>query len=98
MANVSPPAEIVEQARRVLKVAQERGVDRVLALDDAGLLWFPERELEVRADMLRKAAQSLQDASVDGLAGRGKAPATANDTKALIVSWLHGLADARPAS
>lgn len=98
MAKQSSPVEFREQTRRVLKVARERGVDPVLALDDANLLWYPQRELEVRADMLRKAAQSLQEASVDSLAGRGKAPATANDTKALIVSWLLGLADTRAAS
>lgn len=98
MANVSPPAQIIEQTRRVLRVARERGVDPVLALHDAGLLWFPERELQVRADMLRQASQSLQEASVDGLAGRGKAPATAGGMKDLVASWLRGLADTRPAT
>ena len=91
MAEPSSPVEFREQVRRVLKVAQERGTDRVLALDDASLLWSPQREAAVRADMLRKAAEFFEEASLDALAGRGKAPRTANDTKALIVSKLREL-------
>jgi hypothetical protein len=90
-AEQSSPVEFREQVRRVLKVAHDRGVDRVLALDDAGLLWSAQREVAVRADTLRKAAEFFEERSLDALAGRGKAPATANATKALIVSILREL-------
>ncbi len=93
MGRLMPDEKIVDQARRVLKVARERGADPIMALHDAGLLWFPAREQATRADVLRKAAEFLAETSLDSLAGRGKAPATAADTRALIVLCLRGMAD-----
>lgn len=89
MARLMPDEGTVQQARRVLKVARERGADPIMALHDAGLLWFPGREERTRADVLGKAAEFLAETSLDALAGRGNVPATALGTKALIVSCLH---------
>ena len=92
MGRLMPDEETVEQARRVLKVARERGADPILALHEAGLLWFQAKEQAGRADVLGKAAEFFAETSLDALAGRGRVPGSALDTKTLIVSCLHEMA------
>lgn len=88
MARLMPDEQIVEQARQVLRVARERGVDPILALHDAGLLWFPARELELRAEVLADAADKIEATTVDQLTGRTYGAPTALDTKGILVIWL----------
>jgi len=89
MGQLRPSEEVLMQARRVLKVAQERGVDRVLALDDAGLLMYPARRLQIAKDILTQVTDLIDEASVRGLTPRTqRMPATPLDTKRVIVSWL----------
>jgi hypothetical protein len=89
MARLRPSEEVLTQAHRVLKVAQERGVDRVLALDDAGLLLHPALRVEIAKQILTQVTDLIDEASVRGLTPRTqRMPATPLDTKQVIVGWL----------
>jgi hypothetical protein len=90
-----PDEATVGQARRVLKVARERGADPILALHDAGLLWFPARERELYVTAVTDMAQVIDEASVDALSGRGTRVSSAGDMKGVVVAWLRHVAAAR---
>ena len=88
MGRLMPDEETVEQARRVLKVARERGADPILALHEAGLLWFPARERELAADTLSATMDMVDGATVQQLAGgSARVPTNVADMKRLLVRW-----------
>jgi hypothetical protein len=94
MATKRPSEEVMEQTRRVLKVARERGVDPVLALDDAGLLLHPALRVEIAKQILTQVTDMIDEASVRGLTPRTqRMPATPLDTKQVIVGWLRAQVD-----
>ena len=89
MAQMRPSEQVMEQTRRVLKVAQDRGVDRVLALDDAGLLLYPALRAAIIAHALDDIADLIDEATVKQLVPTGdRMPTTPLDTKRVIVGWL----------
>lgn len=89
MGQPTPSEEVKEQARRVLKVAQQRGVDRAVALHDAGLLLFPQLRAAIIAQALDDIADLVDEASVKQLVPTGdRMPTTPLDTKRVIVGWL----------
>jgi len=89
MAQPRPDEQIIEQTRRVLKVARERGTDVVLALDDAGLLLYPQLRAGIIAQALDDIADLIDEASVKQLMPVGyRMPTTPLDTKRAVVHWL----------
>ena len=89
MAQPRPSEQIMEQTRRVLKVARERGVDPVLALDDAGLLLYPQLRAGIIAQALDDITDLIDEASVKQLMPVGdRMPTTPLDTKRAVVNWL----------
>jgi len=89
MAQLRPSEEVMEQTRRVLKVAQERGADRVLALDDAGLLLYPQLRAAIIAQALDDIAKLIDEATVKQLLMIGnRMPTTPLDTKHVLVNFV----------
>jgi hypothetical protein len=89
MATKRPSEEVMEQTRRVLRVARERGVDPVVALDDAGLLLHPALRASLIAQAMDNIADLIDEASVKQLVPTGeRMPATPLDTKRIIVGWI----------
>ena len=89
MGKTPPDVKVVEQARRVLQVARERGVDPVLALDDAGLLMTPALRAAMIAAAITRIADLIDEASIRQLQPAGlRTPVTPADVKRMIVLWL----------
>jgi len=97
MGQMRPSEEVIEQARRVLKVARDRGVDPVLALDDAALLMTPALRAAMIAAAITRIADLIDEASIRQLQPAGlRTPATPADVKRMIVLWLRDqIPDAR---
>lgn len=76
------------------------GRDPIRAMDELGMLMFPELDAHLRAELLGAAAHLLDLESIDSirraLSSRGgeprRMPMTPYETKQMIVTWLLELA------
>ena len=83
----------LQRVRTCLTQAASRGEDPALALEKAGLLWFPQRYRESVSASLSLTATSLSEHTIKQLAGDQRMPTSPLDTKRLVVTWLEQFAD-----
>lgn len=83
----------LQRVRTCLTQAAARSVDPALALEQAGLLWYPQRYRESVSASLSLAATALSEHTIKQLAGAQRMPTSPLDTKRLVVGWLEQFAE-----